>query len=130
MPLKIERGYEAHPASLGQARAAQHLWEQKGLRKRLALLRRARQRIAESAEKIAQSVPCDQPGALQRNVADTLVSEVLPLVEACRFLEREAGWILAPQRLSSRARPFWLRRVTAETRREPLGVVLIIAPAN
>ena len=25
MPLKIERGYEAHPASLGQARAAQHL---------------------------------------------------------------------------------------------------------
>jgi acyl-CoA reductase-like NAD-dependent aldehyde dehydrogenase len=130
MPLKIKRGYEAQPAALGQARAAQHLWEQKGLRKRLALLRRARQRIAATAEKIAQSVPCDQPGALHRSVADTLVSEVLPLVEACRFLEREAGWILAPQRLSSHARRFWLRRVTAETRREPLGVVLIIAPAN
>ena len=100
------------------------------MRKRLALLRRARQRIAATAEKIAQSVPCDQPGALHRSVADTLVSEVLPLVEACRFLEREAGWILAPQRLSSHARPFWLRRVTAETRREALGVVLIIAPAN
>ena len=130
MPLKIERGYEAHPASLGQARVAQHLWERKGLRKRLALLRRSRQQIAESAEKIAQSVPCDQPGALHRSVADTLVSEVLPLVEACRFLEREAGWILAPQRLSAHARPFWLRRVTAETSREALGVVLIIAPAN
>jgi acyl-CoA reductase-like NAD-dependent aldehyde dehydrogenase len=67
---------------------------------------------------------------LHRSVADTLVSEVLPLVEACRFLEREARWILAPQRLSSHTRPFWLRRVTAETSREPLGVVLIIAPAN
>jgi aldehyde dehydrogenase (NAD+) len=58
------------------------------------------------------------------------VSEVLPLAEACRFLEREAGWILADQRLSTHTRPFWLRRVSAETRREPLGVVLIIAPAN
>ena len=72
----------------------------------------------------------EQAGALHRTVADTLVSEVLPLAEACRFLEREARWILAPQRLSTHTRPFWLRRVTAETRREPLGVVLIIAPAN
>ncbi len=55
---------------------------------------------------------------------------MLPLVEACRFLEREAAWILAPQRLSTHTRPFWLRRVTAETRRDPLGVVLVIAPAN
>jgi len=79
---------------------------------------------------MAQSVPCEQPGASHRNVADTLVSEVLPLVEAGRFLEREAGWILGPQRLSAHARPFWLRRVVAETSREPLGVVLILAPAN
>ncbi len=84
----------------------------------------------QPAVEIAQCVPCEQPGALHRSVADTLVSEVLPLAEACRFLEREARWILAPQRLSTHARPFWLRRVTAETRREPLGVVLIIAPAN
>ena len=86
--------------------------------------------MAATAEEIAHSVPCNQPGSLHRSVADTLVSEVLPLVEACRFLEREAGWILAPRRVSSHTRPFWLRRVTAETRREPLGVVLIIAPAN
>ena len=118
------------PPSLGQARAAQQIWARTGVRERLAILRRARHRIAATAEEIAQSVPCDQPGALHRSVADTLVSEVLPLVEACRFLEREAAWILAPQRLSSHNRPFWLRRVTAETRREPLGVVLIIAPAN
>jgi acyl-CoA reductase-like NAD-dependent aldehyde dehydrogenase len=133
MPLKTQRRNlpsSPPPVSLGQARAAQQIWARKGLRARLALLRRARHRIAKTAEQIAQTVPCEQPGALHRSVADTLVSEVLPLVEACRYLEREAGWILAPQRLSTHTRPFWLRRVTAETRREPLGVVLIIAPAN
>jgi acyl-CoA reductase-like NAD-dependent aldehyde dehydrogenase len=130
MPLKTQRESQARSISLGQAREAQRIWARRRLKDRLILLRRARYRIAATAEEIAKTVPCDKPGALHRTVADTLVSEVLPLVEACRFLEREAAWILAPQRLSTHTRPFWLRRVTAETRREPLGVVLIIAPAN
>jgi acyl-CoA reductase-like NAD-dependent aldehyde dehydrogenase len=134
MPVKLESSSMSASlspsASLGQARGAQQLWARTGLRARLAILRRARHRIAATAVEIAQSVPCEQPGALHRSVADTLVAEVLPLVEACRFLEREARWILAGQRLSSYNRPFWLRRVIAETSREPLGVVLIIAPAN
>ncbi len=136
MPLNTERSLAAEQPSLSQsdtlshARAAQSGWAQTSLRARLAILRQARHRIAATAAKIARSVPDDQPGALHRTVADTLVSEVLPLAEACRFLEREARWILAPQRLSTHTRPLWLRRVTAETRREPLGVVLIIASAN
>jgi len=136
MPLKVERSSSSDQPSLAQfavldhARAAQTGWAKTGLRARLALLRRARHRIAATAVQIARSVPCEHPGALHRTVADTLVSEVLPLAEACRFLEREARWILTPQRLSTHTRSFWLRRVTAETRREPLGVVLIIAPAN
>jgi len=140
MPLKIERSPLSdqsslpQQAALGQARVAQRGWAQTTLRARLTILRRARNRIAAAAVQIARSVPRsepnDQPGALHRTVADTLVSEVLPLAEACRYLEREARWILAPQRLSTHARPLWLRRVTAETRREPFGVVLLIAPAN
>src|ERR1700733_1375612 len=133
MPLKTQRrnaGSSLPPVSLGEARTAQQIWGRRSVRERLALLRRARHRIAANAEEIAQTVPCNQAGALHRSLADTLVSEVLPLAEACRFLEREASWILAPQRLSSHNRPFWLRRVTAETRRDPIGLVLIIAPAN
>src|ERR1700723_2773376 len=136
MPLQVQRSPVSdqpplpNSAVLGHARAAQCGWARTGLRARLAIMRKARHRIAETAVQIARTVPCEQPGALHRTVADTLVSEVLPLVEACRFLEREAAWILAPQRLSTHTRPFWLRRVTAETRRDPLGVVLIIAPAN
>jgi acyl-CoA reductase-like NAD-dependent aldehyde dehydrogenase len=130
MPLKMQREALARSIALGQARAAQQIWARTGIKGRLALLRRARYRMAATAEEMAQTVPCEQAGALHRNLADTLISEVLPLVEACRFLEREAAWILAPQRLSSHTRPFWLRRVTAEIMRDPLGVVLIIAPAN
>src|ERR1700719_2648943 len=104
MPLNVQREFRARSAAMGQARSAQQIWARTAVRERLAILRRARHRIAATAEKIAQSVPCHQPGALHRNVADTLVSEVLPLVEACRFLEREAAWILAPQRLSTRTR--------------------------
>jgi acyl-CoA reductase-like NAD-dependent aldehyde dehydrogenase len=136
MLLKIERGPFSgqsslpQAAALGHARAAQSGWARTDLRARLAILRRARHRVAAKAIEFARTVPCDQPGALHRTVADTLVSEVLPLAEACRFLEREARWILAPQRLGTHTRPFWLRRVSADTRREPLGVVLIIAPAN
>ncbi len=131
MPLKTERmASHSEPVVLEQVRVSQQLWARTALCKRLAMLRRLRRRIARTGAQLAQSIPCEQPGALHRSVADTLVSEVLPLAEACRFLEREAARILASQRLSTHSRPLWLRGVTAETRREPLGVVLIIGPAN
>jgi aldehyde dehydrogenase (NAD+) len=55
---------------------------------------------------------------------------VVPLAAACRFLEREAASILASRRLGAEDRPVWLAGVEAEVRREPLGLVLVIAPAN
>ena len=54
--------------------------------------------------------------------------EVLPLADACRFLERQATRLLAPVRL--RHRPLWMCGVAAEVQRQPWGVVLIIAPSN
>ena len=103
-------------------RVAQRAWAQASLRARVRIIRRTRQKIATTAVAFAETVA--------RPVADTLVAEVLPLTEACRFLEQEAAFLLAPQQISSRSRPFWLRKVHVETRREPLGLVLILAPAN
>ena len=57
-------------------------------------------------------------------------AEVLPLAEACRFLEREAGKLLKPRRLGRRGLPLWLAGVCSEIQREPFGVVLIIGPGN
>jgi aldehyde dehydrogenase (NAD+) len=58
------------------------------------------------------------------------MSEVLPLLDACKFLEREAARLLRPRRLGLSGRPLWLGGVRAEIYREPLGHVLIIGPAN
>ena len=96
-------------------------WAATPVADRLAVIRRARRLVAREALALA--------GTLERTAADTLVAEVLPLAEAARFLERRAARILAPVRLR-RGRPLWLLGVRAEIRREPCGVVLILAPGN
>jgi len=111
-------------------RAAQHAWRATLLRSRLAVVRRLRQEIASAATGLAATVPANLPGALHRSQAETLTAEVLPLAEACRFLEKEAAQILASGVAGKRARPLWLNSVSVETRRLPLGVILILAPAN
>ncbi len=109
---------------------AQRAWAETPLSLRAALMGRLRRRIASGAVELAETVPTNLVGALNRSVADTLVSEVLPLVEACRFLECEAAWILAPKRLGRRGRPLWLAGVDAEVERAPWGIVLVLAAAN
>ena len=108
-------------AGLARARAAAPAWHASGIRARLAIMRRARRIIATEAATLAATIP--------RNPADTLVAEVLPLLEAIRFLERRAERLLAPRRLRG-GRPLWLFGVTAHLRREPLGTVLVLGPGN
>ncbi len=116
--------------SLQEMRSAQVNWSLVPVRERLRILKRMRHSIAGDPVRLARSIPCERAGSLHRNLADSLVAEVLPLLEACRFLEREAPRALAPERLSDEGQPFWLCHVTAEIHHEPLGVVLIIGPAN
>ena len=111
-------------------RAAQARWAGGAVRDRVGILRRLRGRLAADARAVAETVPTSLPGALHRSVADTLVSEVLPLIEACRFLERQAERILQTRRLGMRGRPVWLTGMQSEVERAPWGVVLVIAPAN
>ena len=117
-------------ASREVARAAGRAWAQVPVRTRLRVLRRFRAELAVGARELAFTVPNRYPGSLHRSEADTLVAEVLPLAEACRFLEREGDFILRTRRESTRSRPFWLRSVEVEIERAPLGVVLLIAPGN
>ena len=109
------------PQVRNAARDAGAAWAATPIRERLAVIRRARRLMAARAETLAATVA--------RPAADTLVAEVLPLLEAARFLERRAASLLAPRRLRG-GRPLWLFGVTAWIRREPLGVVLILAPGN
>ena len=59
-----------------------------------------------------------------------MISEVIPLADAIRFLERRAMKILRPVRHGLRGRPLWLAGSALQTLREPFGVILIVAPSN
>lgn len=108
-----------------RACAVQAEWAKLPVARRLDRLRRLRRLIAAEAESLAALV--ERPG---RSTAMTLAAEILPLIEACRFLEKSAADLLAPRPLGRRGRPLWLFCATAEIRREPFGTVLILAPAN
>lgn len=93
---------------------------------RVHVLRAARHKMAADAERFVAALS----GTLPRTGADTLTAELMPLLDACRFLEKNAADVLRPRKLGRRGRPFWLRGVAAEVHREPLGTVLVIGPAN
>ena len=106
---------------IGAARIAQAAWADRPVGARVKVMARLRRLLGREAPALATTVG--------RAPADTLVAEVLPLAEAARFLVRHAPRILAPRRLRT-FRPLWLFGVSAEIRREPCGVVLVLAPAN
>jgi acyl-CoA reductase-like NAD-dependent aldehyde dehydrogenase len=95
------------------------------VRERLRVVRRIRAALAEHAAGLAQASAISS----QRPVAESIAGEVLPLADACRFLEKRADRILGPQRAGA-GRPAWLRGIEPIIRREPHGVVLIIGPSN
>ncbi|HEX5795268.1 MAG TPA: aldehyde dehydrogenase family protein [Geminicoccaceae bacterium] len=108
------------------AREAQRGWAAVPLRARLEVVRRLRQRLATDAEALLATLA----GRAGRSPGESVAAELLPLADACRFLERSAERLLAPQRFGRRGRPAWLFGHAAEIWREPLGVVLVIAPDN
>jgi acyl-CoA reductase-like NAD-dependent aldehyde dehydrogenase len=112
----------AQHIELNLVRRAQALWAETALVTRLQAVRRVRHLLADRAMDLAATV--------RKPARETLSSEILPLVEACRFLERFAPTLLAPRRWGSKGRPIWLFGVDLEVQREPIGVVLIVGPAN
>ena len=113
-------------STLACARQAQRQWARQSVRQRLRVVRRLRHLMACDTDTLTQAIA--KSGT--RSPAETLMAEVLPLADACKFLEREAVALLQPRRLGFRHRPLWLHGVKANVHREPFGVVFIIAPAN
>jgi aldehyde dehydrogenase (NAD+) len=109
-----------------EVESAQSRWAMTAVKDRLRVLRAARHSMAADAAAFAEAIS----PRLARTQADTLVTELLPLLDACKFLEREAKRLLAPRKLGRGGRPFWLGGVAAEIYREPIGHVLVIGPAN
>lgn len=105
---------------------AQSRWSVLPVRRRLEFVRFLRHLIAENGDSLA----CLAASIGGRPVAEKLASEVLPLADACRWLERNAVRILAPRRYGRRGRPLWLSGAEFEVQRQALGKVLVISPGN
>ena len=89
------------------------------------MIRRFRQAMAEDALEVAAGV-----AASQVDVAEVLTAQVIPLLDACRFVERRAPRLLRARRVGLHGRPLWLWGVRSRVVREPWGVVLILAASN
>ncbi len=109
-----------------RARAAQPAWARLTSSARARHFGRLRPLLAENARALAQAAAA----IAHRPLAEKLTSEVLPLVEAVRFLQRETTRILRPQKFGRRGRPLWLHGSTFEVQRRPHGVVLVVGPGN
>jgi acyl-CoA reductase-like NAD-dependent aldehyde dehydrogenase len=113
-------------AQISAAREAQRAWSATPVKVRTQIAKQVRHAIAARAEEFALS----SADLRARHIAEALTAEVLPLLEAHKWIEREAASLLAPQHLGRRGRPLWLSGVRSEIHREPLGVLLIVAPSN
>ncbi len=111
---------------LASARAGQTVWAALSPRGRVPYFRRLRHELVMKSKELAY-----ESGNLRgRPTAESLTAEVLPLLEACRHLERSMERLLASRRPGRRGRPLWLTGVSVEVRREPVGVVLVVGPSN
>lgn len=113
-------------AGMEAQRLAQEQWCSAGVSARLRVLRKARSGLASIGSQLVDAMPTH----LSRTRADSYVAEILPLLSACKFLEKRARAILKVRRLGTRGRPFWLSGVGTTVERVPFGVVLVIAPSN
>jgi acyl-CoA reductase-like NAD-dependent aldehyde dehydrogenase len=112
--------------AMDRARRAQRAWSRSEIKSRRRFFRRLRHLIASSSMALAEASAAQR----SRPAAESLSAEVLPLLEACRFLERELASVLASKRVGRLHRPMWLQGVTSVIVREPYGVILIIGPGN
>lgn len=111
--------------SVARARVAQAGWGQLGVIQRIAVVRSLRVLAAQRAEELAE-----EGASAEHGVEEVLLAEVLPVLEACRFLERRAADLLKPVVLGARGRPLWLPGLDSVQYREAFGVVAVISPGN
>lgn len=116
------RSYLEHEA----ARQAQARWFNETISQRLQIIRTIRRSLADKGERFAEVTA----GIGHRPIAEKLVSEVLPLADACRWLDKNAARILASRHVGRKGRPFWMSGVSFTVHRMPVGIVLVIGPRN
>ncbi len=111
-------------AAVARARAAQVAWAELGLRRRVAVIREFQAKLHAKKSEIAAAITREAG----KPVAEALVTEVLVVLDAARFLIDNAWRLLRDEplphgNLATKLKSGWLVR-------EPHGVIGIISPWN
>jgi len=111
-------------AAVARARAAQAAWAELGLRHRIAVLREFQGKLHARKSEIAAAIT----GEVGKPLVESLVTEVLVVLDAARFLVDRAWRVLRDEpiphgNLATKLKSGWLVR-------EPHGLVGIISPWN
>jgi acyl-CoA reductase-like NAD-dependent aldehyde dehydrogenase len=109
-----------------RCRRAQETWRQQSIRERLRCVKTLRRSLVDECEKLCEALAQD----VSKSSEESIGGDVLPLADALRFLEREAGRVLKPKHISRRLLPLWLWPERDTVHRRPRGVVGIIGTWN
>src|SRR5262249_54054363 len=109
-----------------RCRRQQQAWSRLSVRERLKPLKGLRRLLVTECNFL-----CDAGAPhLGKHPEEALAGDVLPLADACLFLEREAARLLRPRTVSGRLRPAWLMGQSDQVYRRPHGVVGLIGTWN
>jgi acyl-CoA reductase-like NAD-dependent aldehyde dehydrogenase len=111
---------------LTAARYAQAEWARRSVRERLRPVRAFRNLLVDACDDLCAAVHAE----IGRPPGEVLGGDLLPLADACRFLEREATALLKPRKVRLRARPLWLWGQRDTIHRRAHGLVAIIGTWN
>jgi acyl-CoA reductase-like NAD-dependent aldehyde dehydrogenase len=111
-------------AAVASARAAQPAWNALGVERRVQVLREFQRRLSDRKSEVAASIT-REAGKPQ---VEALLTEVLVVLDAARFLIDSAGAFLREQPVPHGS--LAMKTKTGRILREPHGVIAIISPWN
>jgi len=107
-------------------RIAQGQWEPLAIKDKLQKVQKFRHLLVEHRQRIAKALFLDSGKPYE----EALGAEILPLAEACKFLENNAAHLLKPRKIPFSDTPWWLFSQKSKVHRKARGIVGIIGTWN
>jgi acyl-CoA reductase-like NAD-dependent aldehyde dehydrogenase len=113
-------------ARVERCRRAQESWCRRSVRQRTRCVESLRQLLVAECDALCDALARD----VRKTSEEAIGGDILPLADALRYLKKEAGRLLRPNRVPRRLLPLWLWPQRDTIHRRPRGVVGIIGTWN